>query len=145
MAAVQLDIPRLAAFADVPADSINELLATPSLDLLTPILSNVAAKAQQYEDFQSSNLRLKVELENVVRTGDAKSRAIRNSLDKSLAENAQLGQRLEAEGRKAGQIHETKLTWSRILEAQLGDRTAYSEILYCYVRLGGQQITSTHH
>lgn len=98
MAAGQLDVPRLATFVGVPTDSVNELLSAPAADPLIAILSKFSEKVREYEELQSDKLKLKIELENAVRSGDAKSRAIKNSLDKSLEETSRLRQQLQNEG-----------------------------------------------
>ena len=98
MATALLDTPRLADFADVPLDSINELVSAPTAELVTRFLEKITEKVRAYEESQSSNLKLKVELENAVRTGDAKSKAIRGSLNKSLEETSKLRQQLQTEG-----------------------------------------------
>ena len=98
MASATLDIPRLSSFADVAEDSVNELLSEPNVELLTAILSKISKRARDYEECQSSNLKLKVELENAVRAGDAKYRAVKSSLDKSSEETGQLRKQLQTSG-----------------------------------------------
>ena len=98
MASVTLDIPRLASFADVTEELVNELVSNPTANLLTAILLKISEKARDYEECQSSNLKLKVELENAVRAGDAKYRAVKSSLDKSSEENGQLRKQLQTSG-----------------------------------------------
>lgn len=112
MAAAELDVSRLASFANVSADAVTTLLSAPTIDLVASVLSKVAEKARDYEESQSTKLRLKVELENAVRSGDAKSRAIKSSLDKTLEENARLRQQLQDEGRLSIAAVSTKLMQS---------------------------------
>ena len=94
-----LDTPCLAEFADVSADSIEELVSAPTADLVTRFLQNITEKARTHEESQSSNLKLKVELENAIRTGDAKSKALKGSLNKSQEETSRLRQQLQTEGK----------------------------------------------
>ena len=99
MAAVMLDTPYLAEFVDVSTDSINELVSAPTTDLVTKFLQKITEKARTYEESRSSNLKLKVELENAIRTGDAKSKALKGSLNKSQEETSKLRQQLQTEGK----------------------------------------------
>ena len=98
MSAAVLDVPRIATFADVNVDSINQLLSVPNAELLTHFLQKISEKAAAYEGIQSDNVKLKVELENAVRSGNAKYKAIKTSLDKSLEETSKLRQQLQTEG-----------------------------------------------
>ena len=99
MAVAQLDIPQLASFCSVPEISINTLLDHPTVELVRSLLEGVSAKVQEHNELKSEKLRVDVELENAVRGGDTKSRALKSSVDKAQKESAGLRQKLQAEGR----------------------------------------------
>lgn len=98
MAAAKLDIPQLSSFCSLPQASINALLDSPTAELVRNLLSNISTKAHEQSELTSEKLRLGVELESAVRGQETKSRALKGSLDKSHKENAELRQKLQAEG-----------------------------------------------
>ena len=98
MAAAELDIPRLSSFCAVPQTSLTTLLDTPTTDLVRNLLASLSPRIHEYDTLKAENLKLNVELENVVRGGESKSRVLKNSVDKALKETAELRRKLQGEG-----------------------------------------------
>lgn len=99
MAMAAIDVPHLAAFASVPESTLTTLLEAPTAELVQSFLTSISAKAREFEQVKSKNLRLDVELENAVRAGESKAKGLKNSVEKSLAENANLRDSLQKEGK----------------------------------------------
>ena len=93
-----LDLPQLSSFCCLPQDSIKTLLDAPTADLVGRLLKNVSAKAREYNELKSENIRLGVELENAVRGAESKSRVLKGHVEKGLKEAADLKEKLQAEG-----------------------------------------------
>ncbi len=98
MAAATLDIPYLSTFCSLPQATLTTLKDEPTVELVNTLLIQIAAKAREFDEVKAEKLRLEVELENAVRSGDAKARALKSSVDKALKEAADLRAKLKAEG-----------------------------------------------
>lgn len=99
MAAAEFDVPQLAAFCSLPENSITTLLDQPTVELVRDVLQSVSAKIQEQNELRSEKLRIDVELENAVRGGESKTRALRVSLDKAQQDSTELREKIQAEGR----------------------------------------------
>ncbi|KAI9741357.1 MAG: hypothetical protein M1834_003074 [Cirrosporium novae-zelandiae] len=97
MAAAAVDIPQVATFCSVPESTLTTLLEAPTVELVNIILEKIATKAQEYEELKSTNVRLEVELENAVRSGESKARVLKGSVEKGLKETADLRAKLQEE------------------------------------------------
>ena len=144
-AAEVLDIPQLSSFCSLPPTSINTLLDTPTVELVRNLLENVSAKAREYEETKSANLKLSVELENAVRGGESKARILKNSVDKRLKEAEDLNKRLQAEGRpymasKSGIL----LTSARTSKNFLGIRATIFTNIYIFIGREIEWLPSTN-
>ena len=104
MATAAIDVPYLASYATVPESTINILLESPTVELVSSFLSSVTQKARDFDQLKAKNLRLDVELENVVRTAESKVKALKNTVEKGLTENASLRDSLQKEGMSHRQI-----------------------------------------
>lgn len=98
MAAEVLDLQYLSSYCSLPKETITTLLDAPTADLVRSLLLSVTDKAREHEETRSENLRLSVELENAVRTGESQARVLKSSVDKGLKEAAELRQKLQSEG-----------------------------------------------
>lgn len=98
MAAMELDVPRLASFCSLPESSLTAALDAPTVELVTTLLKSISAKAREFDETQSQQLKLNVELENAIRGGDAKHRALKSSLEKAQREAGELRQNVQEEG-----------------------------------------------
>ena len=98
MAAVAIDIPYLSAFYSIPQVTLTTLREAPTVELVNSLLVQIAAKAQEFDETKAEKLRLEVELENAVRSGQSKARVLKSSVDKGLKEIEELRSKLKAEG-----------------------------------------------
>ena len=98
-AAVDLNLPQLSAFTSLPESTFTNLISHPTGELVKSLLTQITSKAFEYENVKSENIKLAVELENAVRTGDTKSRLLKGSVEKGLKEIEELRQKLQSEGK----------------------------------------------
>ena len=98
-AAVDVNLSQLSSFTSLPESTFSNLLSNPTSELVKTLLTQISSKAQEYETVKSENVKLGVEVENAVRTGDTKSRLLKGSVEKGLKEATDLRQKLQAEGR----------------------------------------------
>ena len=99
MATVELDLPYLSSYLIFPETSLSTLLASPTVDLVRNLLDKINTKAREHERVQSEKLRLDVELENVVRAAESKTRVLKTTVEKGLKEVADARQSLQSEGK----------------------------------------------
>lgn len=99
MAATELDVIRLSSFCSLPQTSITTLLDAPTTELIKSVLTAISSRAREFDELKAQNLKLNVELENAVRGGELKSRAIKASLEKASKNSDGLQQALEAESK----------------------------------------------
>ena len=98
MAAEVIDPQYLSSYCALPKETITTLLDAPTADLVRSLLLTITNKAREHEEIRSENLRLSVELENAVRTGESKARVLKSSVDKGLKEADELRQKLQSAG-----------------------------------------------
>jgi len=99
MAAATADVGFLAASYSVPESTIQSLLQQPTVELVQALLTQIDAKAREYEDLQSEKLKVDVELDNAVQGGEQRARTLKATADKAQKEAAELRQRIAEEGR----------------------------------------------
>ncbi|SLM33347.1 Tetratricopeptide, MLP1/MLP2-like [Lasallia pustulata] len=97
MATAQLDIRQLSSYFALPQTTITTILDAPTAELVQTLLTRISAKAREHDEVASEKLKLEVELENAVRTGETKNRVLKNSVDKGLKEISDLRQKLQVE------------------------------------------------
>lgn len=98
MAVATIDIPYLAKFCSLPEATLTTLRDAPTVELVNTLLVQIATKAREYDEAKAEKLRLEVELENAVRSGESKARSLKSAADKGLKEAADLRAKLKAEG-----------------------------------------------
>ena len=98
MAAVAIDLPYLSAYYSIPQATLTTLQEAPTVELVNSLLVQIEAKARESDEVKAEKLRIEVELENAVRSGESKARVLKSSVDKSLKEVADLRSKLKAEG-----------------------------------------------
>lgn len=99
MAAATIDTPYIAASFNVPEPTLHSLLEAPTVELVQVLLEQLESKAREYDSITAEKLRSDVELENAVRTGEVRARALKSSLDKALKEVEQLRTKINDEGK----------------------------------------------
>ncbi|EDN08709.1 filament-forming protein [Histoplasma capsulatum] len=95
MATVAVDIPFLSSHYSIPEASLNTLSQNPTVELVNQLLESISTKAREAEGLKADKLRLDVELENAVRSGESKVKVLKNSVEKGLAEIASLRGKLQ--------------------------------------------------
>lgn len=98
MAAMELDVPRLASFCSLPESSLTDALNAPTVELVKTLLESIFVKVREFDETKSQQLKLTVELENAIRGGDAKHRALKSSLEKAQRDASNLRQNVQEEG-----------------------------------------------
>lgn len=96
--AADVDTRAVASFISIPENTIHTLLDNPTIELVKSLLQAIATKATEYEQYKVQNLRLEVELEQSVRTRESKTKVLRNSAEKALAEASRLRVDLQNSG-----------------------------------------------
>ena len=135
MAAEILDLQHLSSYCSLPQDTFTVLLSTPTVDLVRALLHAVTQKAREHEGARSESLRLSVELENAVRTGETKARILKSSNEKHLKEKEEVRQKLQAAGMlqlSNDRVH--RLTPLRTVDRNLEGRfrdSKYLELVIC--------------
>jgi nucleoprotein TPR len=98
MAAASVDVGYLAASYSVPANTIQSLLSEPTAELVQSLLTQIEAKAREFEDLQSEKLKANVELDNAIQSGEQRARTLKAAADKAQKETTELRQKLAQEG-----------------------------------------------
>ena len=93
-----VDISSITTFASVPTATVTTLLENPTVELVTSLLQAIAARIQEHEQLKAQKFRLEVELETNVRTSESKTKVLKTSVDKALAESSRLRVELQASG-----------------------------------------------
>lgn len=96
--AAAVDTAYVASYCGVPESNVQTLTEAPTADLVTTFLRTVITRAQEHETLKAERLRVDVELENAVRGGEAKARALKANADKALQDVQALRKRLDDEG-----------------------------------------------
>jgi len=95
-----IDVGSIAAFASVPAKAVSTLLEAPTIELVYSLLQGIATRVQEYEALKAQKYRADVELESAVRTNESKTKVLRNTADKALAESSKLRAELQKSGER---------------------------------------------
>ncbi|KMU76356.1 hypothetical protein CISG_01090 [Coccidioides immitis RMSCC 3703] len=82
MATAAVDIPFLSSHYSIPQATLTTLTENPTVDLVGQLLKGIAAKARETEELKSDKLRLEVEFENTILTGETEN--VRSELESKL-------------------------------------------------------------
>ncbi|KAK8181536.1 hypothetical protein BKA81DRAFT_276087, partial [Phyllosticta paracitricarpa] len=93
-----IDTAYIAASYSIPEPTLQNLLDAPTVELVQQLLSQIEVKAKEFDELKAEKLRSDVELENAVRTGDNRARALKASVDKGLKDVEELRKKLNEEG-----------------------------------------------
>ena len=96
--AAAVDTGFIASYCSIPQANVESLINTPTTDLITSFLRTLTSKAQEHEALKAQRMRADIELENAVRGGEAKARALKTNADKALEEVETLRKRLDEAG-----------------------------------------------
>jgi nucleoprotein TPR len=93
-----VDAGYLAQAYSLPEPTISSLLDAPTVEKVQELLAKIEEKAREFEDAQAEKLRTDVELETAVRNGNARTKQLKESVEKRLEEVEELRKKLAAEG-----------------------------------------------
>jgi nucleoprotein TPR len=98
MDAEAMDTGFIAASYSIPEPTLQALLDAPTVELVKSLLRQVEEKARDTEQLQAEKLRSDVELQSAVRSGNARAKQLKASVDKGLKEVEELRTKLANEG-----------------------------------------------
>lgn len=100
MAAAAVDVGYVAASYSIPEATVQSLLSAPTVELVQSLLTQIEAKAREYDDLKSQKLRSDVELESAIHNAEARTRTLKATADKAQKEAEELRQKLAQEGKR---------------------------------------------
>ncbi|KAF2193464.1 hypothetical protein K469DRAFT_551061 [Zopfia rhizophila CBS 207.26] len=130
MAADAVDVGYLAAFFSVPESTLQSFLENPIVDLAQSLLQQFEAKAREFDEVKAEKLRSDVELENAIRSGDARARALKASVDKGIKDAEELQRKLNEEQNARAKL-ESEL---QNLQSSTSSSTSEIEALHSRIR-----------
>ena len=98
MAAAAVDLAYISTSYSVPEATLTTLVNAPTVTLVNELLKYLDEKAHEHDEIKAEKLRADVELENAVRSGEARSRILSDNADKGLQEINDLRVKLHHEG-----------------------------------------------
>ena len=98
MATTTVDLPYLSNYLSLPETSLTTLIDAPTTELVSSVLEAVAIKAREHDQAKAEKLRIEVELENAVRSGETRTRGLKATVEKSLKETAELRSKVQELG-----------------------------------------------
>lgn len=104
MAAADVDLGHLSTHLGVPEPTLTSLATQPTADLVTAVLEAVAAKAREFEVLYSEKLQVDIELENAIRSSEARFEQSKSTADNALKEAGEVRQKLRDEGKRPSSI-----------------------------------------
>jgi nucleoprotein TPR len=96
--AATLDTAYVAKYTGWPQSNITTLLDAPTTETVTSFLQLILSRAKEHERLKADRLRIDVELENAVRGGEAKARALKAVNEQSLQQVEKLRTQLDEQG-----------------------------------------------
>lgn len=93
-----VDTALIASSFAIEETKIQTALDAPTAELVRELLAIFTTKAEEFDTAKAEKLRADVELENTVRSHEAKGRAVKSSLTKSQKEVEELRKNVNALG-----------------------------------------------
>ncbi|PSR79954.1 hypothetical protein BD289DRAFT_374836 [Coniella lustricola] len=108
-AGVAVDCAYLSTHLGVPETTLTTVASQPTADLVTAVLQAVLAKAHEFDALYADKLQVDIELENAVRSSEARCQSFKATADKALKDVEEVRKKLQAEGEfpKSSLAHET--------------------------------------
>lgn len=97
-AEVAVDYAYLSTHLGVPETTLSTVAIQPTADLVAAVLQAVAAKAHEYDALYAEKLQVDIELENAVRSSEARCQTFKSTADKALKDVEELRKKLQTEG-----------------------------------------------
>ncbi|KAK5004063.1 hypothetical protein LTR28_009389, partial [Elasticomyces elasticus] len=98
MASTSIDTAYIAVSYGVDEHSVQTLLDAPTTELVKDFLSSLTTKAKEFDETKAEKLRVEVELENTIRSGESRIKGLRVTVNKGLQESQELRRKLSEEG-----------------------------------------------
>ena len=83
---------------------LDELLDAPTIELVKEFLNSLSVKAKDFETLKADKLRSDVELENTVRTGESRVKALKGTVNKGLQEIEDLRKKIDGQENARAQL-----------------------------------------
>lgn len=90
-----MDLPYLSTLYGVPETELQTLVDAPTAELVQEFLASLTTKSQEFDTLKADKVRVEVELENTVRTADAKNKAQKAQVTKHAKEAEELRIKLD--------------------------------------------------
>ncbi|EOO03724.1 putative filament-forming protein [Phaeoacremonium minimum UCRPA7] len=97
MAAATVDLGYLSTHLGVPETTLTTVTTDPTAELVNSVLEAVVAKAREYDTLYSEKLQVDIELENAVRSAEARCQSFKATADKALKDVEEIRQKLQDE------------------------------------------------
>jgi len=94
----ELDISHLASTYSLPQSTLQSILDAPTTQLVQSLFQSLSVFAKAHDELKAEKIKSDVELEAAVRSGDAKVRQLKASLEASLKEIESLRRALNESG-----------------------------------------------
>ncbi len=98
MAGVAVDVEYLSAYLSVPQQTVSTVIDTPTAELVQAVLTAVITKAREHEELAADKLRVDIELENAVRSSEARIESLRANVEKAQKTVEEVRTKLKEEG-----------------------------------------------
>lgn len=95
---VAVDLGYLSTHLGVSENTLSTVATSPTVDLVTAVLRAVIAKAHDSDNLYSEKLQVDIELENAVRSSEAKCQSFKATADKALKDVEDIRRKLQNEG-----------------------------------------------
>jgi len=103
-AGILVDTAVLASTFEYEEPALQTLLDAPTTELVKDFLASLTVKAQEFSNVKADKVRADVELENIVRSSEAKSKAVKASLTKSQKEVEELRKSVNSLGKDMSEM-----------------------------------------
>lgn len=97
-AEVAVDFAYLSTHLGVPETTLTTVASQPTADLVTAVLQAVVAKAHEFDTLYTEKLQIDIELENAVRSSEARCQTFKATADKALKDVEEVRKKLQNEG-----------------------------------------------
>lgn len=119
-AEVAVDFAYLSTHLGVPETTLTTVASQPTPDLVTAVLQAVVAKAHEFDALYTEKLQIDIELENAVRSSEARCQTFKATADKALKDVEEVRKKLQSEGEPPES--DPSLAWyrcDRVLQVKL--------------------------
>lgn len=123
--AADVDVAYLAGVFELAEPEVQTLLDQPTAELVHDFLQSITTKAQEFDSLQAEKLRLEVELENTIRSSDAKVKAQKAAVTRQANEVEELRKKLN----ESESARETLATEAEQLRSSTSGTTAETQTL----------------